>query len=152
MRESFRFCDSALTRVRSFDSFVSVTYLIGFETDLAEHYSQLASYMRVLEMIPPSSLPPAPRTAITLRATALRAFVGVYEVTPGLQFDVKAGDGVLDVTSSVGTPRRFFPSGADDFFDEDIDAQLTFVRNSQGAVNGVVLHFLGRDRAARKSR
>ena len=152
LRASFRFCDSAFARVRSFDSFVNVTYLIGFETDLAEHYSQLASYMRLLEMVPPSSLPPAPRTTVALPATALHAFVGVYEVTPGLQLDIKVGDGVLDVTSSVGTPRRFFPSGANDFFAKDIDAQLTFVRNSTGAVTGLVLHFQGRDRSGRKLR
>ncbi|MGQ0649340.1 MAG: DinB family protein [Gemmatimonadaceae bacterium] len=32
-------------------------YLLLFVTDLAEHYSQIASYMRILGMVPPSALP-----------------------------------------------------------------------------------------------
>jgi uncharacterized damage-inducible protein DinB len=32
-------------------------YLILLVTDLAEHYAQLASYMRILGMVPPSALP-----------------------------------------------------------------------------------------------
>jgi uncharacterized damage-inducible protein DinB len=32
-------------------------YLILLVTDLAEHYSQLASYMRLIGMVPPSALP-----------------------------------------------------------------------------------------------
>lgn len=152
LRASLRFCDSALAQMQSFDSFINVTFLIGFATDLAEHYSQIASYMRLLGMVPPSGLPPAPRTAISLPATALTAFVGVYELTPGLDLDVKAGDGVLDVTSTVGPLRRFYPSGANDFFAKDIDAQLTFVRDAPGTVTGLVLHFQGRNRPGRRVR
>ena len=32
-------------------------YLILLVTDLAEHYAQLAAYMRLLGLIPPSALP-----------------------------------------------------------------------------------------------
>lgn len=35
-----------------------VRYLILLVTDLAEHYAQLASYMRMLGLVPPSALPP----------------------------------------------------------------------------------------------
>ena len=34
-----------------------VRYLILLVTDLAEHYSQLSSYMRLLGLVPPSALP-----------------------------------------------------------------------------------------------
>ena len=34
-------------------------YLILLVTDLAEHYAQLASYMRILGLVPPSALPPS---------------------------------------------------------------------------------------------
>jgi hypothetical protein len=40
--------DQTSPRVRS---------LLYFVTDLAEHYSQIASYMRLMGMIPPSALP-----------------------------------------------------------------------------------------------
>jgi hypothetical protein len=36
-----------------------VRYLILLVTDFAEHYAQLASYMRMLGLVPPSALPPA---------------------------------------------------------------------------------------------
>ena len=152
LKASLRFCDTALDRLQSFDSFLDVTYLLAFETDLAEHYSQLSSYMRLIGMVPPTSLPPAPHTAITLSASALAPFVGLYEFTPGLQFDVKAADGALDIRSTVGTERRLYPSSANDFFARDVDAQITFVRDASGAVTGLVLHQMGRDRTAQKIR
>lgn len=37
-----------------------VRYVILLITDLAEHYAQVASYMRQLGMVPPSALPPRP--------------------------------------------------------------------------------------------
>lgn len=152
LEASLRFCDTALDRVQRFDSFLDVTYLLAFETDLAEHYSQISSYMRLLGIAPPSSLPPPPHTAITLSGSALASFVGVYELTPGLQFDVRAADGALDVKSTVGTERRVFPSSANDFFARDVDAQITFVRDANGTVTGLVLHQMGRDRTAQKIR
>jgi uncharacterized protein DUF3471 len=152
LKASLRFCDTALDRVQSFDSFLDVTYLLGFETDLAEHYSQLASYMRQIGMAPPSSLPPAPHTAITLSASALAPLVGLYELGPGLQLEVRAADGALDVKSSVGTERRLYPSSANDFFARDVDAQITFIRDASGAVTGLVLHQMDRERPARKIR
>jgi hypothetical protein len=36
-----------------------VRYLILLVTDLAEHYAQLATYMRILGLVPPSALPPS---------------------------------------------------------------------------------------------
>ena len=152
LKASLRFCDTALDRVQAFDSFLDVTFLLGFETDLAEHYSQLSSYMRLLGVAPPSSLPPSPHAAIALSASALAPFVGVYELTPGLQLDVRAADGALDIKSTVGTERRLFPSSANDFFAKDVDAQITFVRDASGVVTGLVLHQMGRDRPARKVR
>jgi uncharacterized damage-inducible protein DinB len=39
-------------------TFPRARYVLLFITDLAEHYAQIASYMRQLGMIPPSALPP----------------------------------------------------------------------------------------------
>ena len=38
-----------------------VRYLILLVTDLAEHYAQIAGYMRLLGMVPPSAWPRSPR-------------------------------------------------------------------------------------------
>lgn len=72
LRQSFVFCNEAiikLTDAQLADTFVvgqgspqqptapRVRFLILFVTDLAEHYSQIATYMRILGMVPPSAQP-----------------------------------------------------------------------------------------------
>jgi uncharacterized damage-inducible protein DinB len=42
---------------RPAESFPRARYALLLITDLAEHYAQLASYMRLLGMTPPSALP-----------------------------------------------------------------------------------------------
>ena len=152
LKASLRFCDTAMERVTNFDSAARVSYLLAFETDLAEHYSQLSVYMRLLGMVPPSALPPRRRTAIELPASALSPYVGVYQLAPGLQFDVALRDGALFIKSTVAPAVRLWPESSNDFFVKEVDAQITFTRDASGAVNGLVLHQYGRDRPAPKIR
>jgi len=63
---SLRFCDTAMERVGKLESAALASTLLAFETDLAEHYSQISSYMRLIGMVPPSALPQRPRVAIEL--------------------------------------------------------------------------------------
>jgi D-alanyl-D-alanine-carboxypeptidase/D-alanyl-D-alanine-endopeptidase len=127
--------------------------LLAFETDLAEHYSQLATYMRLLGMVPPSALPPRPRTAIELSASALSAYAGVYELAHELAFDVAMRDGALFIKSNAGGPAvKLWPESKSDFFVKEVDAQVTFTSDANGKVTGFVLHQYGRDRPARKVR
>jgi hypothetical protein len=153
LRESLKFCDSALEGAGPLQSEVLANNLLLFETDLAEHYSQLAVYMRLLGMVPPSALPPPKRTAIELPASGLAPFVGVYELAVGMQLDVGLRDGALFVTSSTGGGAvRIWPESRSDFFVKEADAQITFTRDASGSVTGLVLHQYGRDRPARKIR
>jgi len=153
LRASLRFCDAALERVGHVDSAALATTLLAFETDLAEHYSQIAVYMRLLGMVPPSALPPRPRTAIEVPASELSRFVGAYQLAPGLELEITMRDGVLFGRSSVGgAAARLWPESGTAFFLKEVDAQLTFVRDATGAVTGLVLHQYGRDRPARKIR
>ena len=68
LKASLVFCDSAMGSLRDAAlsdtvplppdrKIVRVRYLLAFVTDLAEHYSQIASYMRLIGMAPPSALP-----------------------------------------------------------------------------------------------
>ena len=71
MKASFAFCESALTQLTdaSLADQVSMTFgtntrtitraqmVLGHVRDMADHYSQLANYMRLNNMIPPSALP-----------------------------------------------------------------------------------------------
>jgi hypothetical protein len=152
LQASLRFCDMALERVGKLESGAQARALLAFETDLAEHYSQIAGYMRLLGMVPPSALPPRPRTAIELPASALSPYVGVYQIAPELQFDVTMRDGALFGRSTGGATVRLWPESSHDFFLKEVDAQLTFTRDASGAVTGLIVHQFGRDRPARKIR
>lgn len=150
---SLRFCDTALAQVGALKSAEHASLLLAFETDLAEHYSQIATYMRLLGLVPPSALPPQQRMSIQLAATALSPYVGDYELAPGLEFMVTLHDGGLLIKSSQGgTAVRLWPESATDFFVKEVDAQVTFTKDPSGSVTGFVLHQFGRHRPARKVR
>ncbi len=150
---SLRFCDTTLERVSQLQSGALASSLLAFETDLAEHYSQLSAYMRLLGIVPPSALPPVPRQTIELRASALAPLVGVYQIVAGRRLDVTMHDGMLFVKSSGGGATvRLWPVGPNDFFVNEVDAQIAFTRDSRGAVAGLVVHQYGRDRLAARVR
>src|SRR4051812_8062671 len=149
LRASLRYCDTALERVPQLQSAAMASTLLAFETDLAEHYSQVATYMRLLGMVPPSALSPRRRTAIDLPASALPPYVGRYVVSTGMQLDVTLRDGALFVrSSSGGGALHLWPESRNDFFVNEADAQITFTRDASGAVTGLVLHQYDRDRPA----
>jgi uncharacterized damage-inducible protein DinB len=153
LKASLRFCDEAMERIPQLSSPALASTLLAFETDLAEHYSQLSVYMRLLGLVPPSALPPKKRTAIDLPATALSAYVGVYELAQGVTIDVTTRDGALYARSSNGGEAvRLWPETRTDFFVQEADVQVSFTRDAAGAVTGLVVHQFGRDRPARKTR
>ena len=71
MKASFAFCESALTQIddaRLADAITltfggqsrpstRVSMVLGHVIDIADHYSQIANYMRLNNMIPPTALP-----------------------------------------------------------------------------------------------
>jgi len=153
LEASLRFCDDAMERVPQLNSPALASTLLAFETDLAEHYSQLSVYMRLLGLVPPSALPPKQRKAIDLPVAALSQYVGTYELAPGVELEITLRDGSLFIRSSTGGDAvHLWPESSLDFFVKEVDAQVTFSRNTSGAVTGLVLHQYGRDRAARKIR
>ena len=153
LKASLRFCDDALERIPQLSSPALANTLLAFETDLAEHYSQLSVYMRLLGMVPPSALPPKKRTAIDLPATALPPYVGLYELAQGVTIDVTTRDGALYAKSSNGGDAvRLWPETNTDFFVKEADVQVSFTRDATGTVTGLVVHQFGRDRPAKKTR
>ncbi|HUQ18922.1 MAG TPA: DinB family protein [Gemmatimonadaceae bacterium] len=76
LKESFTFCENAIGQIDdaklagmfSFSfrgapprQLPRASMVIGHITDMAEHYSQIASYMRLNNMLPPTALPRPPR-------------------------------------------------------------------------------------------
>jgi uncharacterized damage-inducible protein DinB len=173
LRESFAFCATAMSNVDDAhlaeDALVpgagpGVTQqrarsLLLFVTDLAEHYAQLSSYMRLLGMVPPSSLSSVRRVAIELPVSVLSRYVGTYEVppsrqfgSPALRFDVTVRDGALLVKPVAQPEAQLWPASEMDFFLKVSNATLTFTRDAAGAVTGVVVHDNGEDRVGTKVR
>lgn len=173
LRGSFAFCDSALAQLSDATLGVRVPYgppgagatalparsLLLFVTDLAEHYSQVASYMRLLGMVPPSALPARPHTAIDLPAAVLSQYVGTYDLPPSalqdaprLLLEVTLKDGALYVKPGARPAARLWPETATDFFVKEVDAQVTFIKDASGAITGLVVHQYGENRAASKIR
>lgn len=98
-----------------------------------------------LHVLDPATPLLAVRVAITLPAESLDAYVGSYQLTPGVVLTIrKAGGGlVAQVTGQGAYPT--FPSARDEFFYRVVDAQLSFVRDTTGRVASAVLHQDGRD-------
>jgi uncharacterized damage-inducible protein DinB len=173
LRASFAFCATAMSNVD--DAHLAedapipgagpgVTQqrarsLLLFVTDLAEHYAQLASYMRLLGMVPPSSVSPVKRVAIELPVSVLSRYVGSYDVpssrqfgSPALHLDVTVRDGALMVKPAGQPEARLWPASETDFFLKVSPATVTFTRDAAGAVTGLVVHDNGEDRPGRKIR
>ena len=151
LEASFRFCDDAIERLPRLESPAVAATLIGFQTDLAEHYSQLSVYMRLLGLVPPSALPPRARTAIELPESAFAPYVGTYEIATGTAIEVTVRDHGLYARSTLGgDPVRLWPESATNFFAKGADIQVEFTRNAGGAVTGLVVHQYRRARTARK--
>ncbi|HEY0780622.1 MAG TPA: DUF3471 domain-containing protein [Gemmatirosa sp.] len=153
LRASLRFCDTALDQVTHVQSAALANTLLAFETDLAEHYSQLSTYMRLLGLVPPSALPPRARPVVALPASELARYVGAYQLAPGIALELAMRDTALFVRSTTGGAAvRLWPESSTEFFVKEADAQVTFARDAGGTVTGLVLHQYGRDRPAIKIR
>jgi uncharacterized damage-inducible protein DinB len=169
LRSSLVFCTAAIAQLNdtrigevapmrsdSGRTVLPARVLLAFTTDLAEHYAQLASYMRQLGLVPPSAAPPrGVRVAIHLSVSTLSAYVGKYNLSPtfagvGVMLDVHVRDGALYLTPSGQPEARLWPESAADFFFREIDAQISFTRNASGVVTGLVLHQGGEDRVGQK--
>ena len=173
LRRSFVFCTTALSTVD--DARLGDEVPIGapgsgvkqqralslllYTTDLAEHYAQLASYMRVMGLVPPSSLAPFARTAIELPTSVLSRYAGTYDVPPSRQFGspalhlvVTVRDGALMVAPAGQPEARLWPASETDFFLKVSNATVTFTRDPAGTVTGLVVHNNGEDRIGTRVR
>jgi hypothetical protein len=171
LRASLAFCDSAMSKLNDSQLNQPMSYgppgsnlkavpsrtLLGFVTDLAEHYSQLASYMRLIGLTPPSALPLKPRKAIDLPPATLAKYVGSYDLppsafqgSPGVRLDITVRDGALYIKPVNQPEARLWPETAHDFFVKEADIQVSFTQDARGNVIGLVVHQNGEDRPARK--
>jgi len=100
----------------------------------------------------PKPTPPKQRTAIEVPATLLSDYVGVYELGPGFTLEITLTAGALQMRPTGQTTVRLWPETEKDFFLKEVDAQVTFVRDAQGVVTGLVLHQNGQNGPAKKTK
>ena len=86
----------------------------------------------------------APVGVVDLDPSLLAEYVGVYERSGG-QFTVTLEDEQIFVQITGQQALPAFASSKDEFFLRVVDAQISFGRDSGGAVNQLVLHQNGRD-------
>ena len=65
---------------------------------------------------------------------------------------VTVRDGALHLKPGARPARRLWPETTTAFFVKEVDAQVTFVRDADGTVTGLVIHQNGEDRAAARTR
>ena len=109
--------------------------------------------MHLLDPAMPLAPKPQPmkqRTAIELSRDVLARYVGEYQLAPNFRLVVTLGDAGLFVQPTGQPNLRLWPETETDFFLKEVDAQLTFVRDAQGAVTGLVLHQNGSNLPANK--
>jgi CubicO group peptidase (beta-lactamase class C family) len=100
----------------------------------------------------PRPAPPKQRTAIEVSSDVLARYVGSYQLAPNFVLEVTLKDGALWVHPTNQQVFRLWPESETSFFLKEVDAQLSFVRDAQGAVTAAVLHQNGQDSTAPRVR
>jgi len=93
---------------------------------------------------------PPVRKEVTLNPKILEKYEGQYELAPGVIFTVALQDQKLMVQLTGQEAYQVFPESEIDFFYKVVDAQITFQKDSNGNVTGLILHQNGMDRTAKK--
>ncbi len=96
-----------------------------------------------IPLVPPP--PPARHTVVQLTPTQLDAYVGRYQLAPGVALTIARADDRLSAQITGQGALPIFAEGGDRFFYKVVDATLEFRRDASGAVTSLVLHQNGRD-------
>lgn len=100
--------------------------------------------------MPPDYKPPVVRQAVSVAPEVLEACAGRYEFAPGAVFDIALRDGALFARLTGQPELPIYPESESKFFYQAVDAQLTFLKDENGRVTGVVLHQMGMSQRARR--
>jgi CubicO group peptidase (beta-lactamase class C family) len=93
---------------------------------------------------------PKERQVIQIDPAINEAYVGRYQIRPGLILEVTTEEGRLFVQATGQEKFEIYPESKTEFFLKVVDAQITFVIDDNGAVTGLILHQAGRDIPAPK--
>jgi len=88
------------------------------------------------------------RNVVKIDPKIFDGYVGSYQLAPNFILKIMREDGRF-ITQATGQGQvEIFPEGDHDFFAKVVNAQITFVTNSQGRATELILHQGGRDQHA----
>ncbi|MBK5291364.1 MAG: serine hydrolase [Acidobacteriia bacterium] len=91
-----------------------------------------------------------PNVAVSVDPKLYDAYVGKYQLAPNFILSVtRDGDRLLTQATGQGQV-EIFPESETKFFLKVVEAKITFVKDSEGKVNEVILHQGGRDMPAKR--
>ena len=96
--------------------------------------------------------PPRSRTEVAVDSLVLARYVGEYELAPQFHIVVRRASAGLTIQATGQSAIAIYAESETEFFLKVVDAQITFVRDSAGAVTQLILHQNGRDVPGRKIR
>jgi len=132
----YKIVDAQLTFVR--DSSGKVTSLVLHQNGVDQTAKRVANE-------------PAPEPKVAkINPKMYDTYAGEYELAPGAIFTIKR-DGDKLMAQLTGQPSfEIFPESERDFFYKVVPAKITFVKDGQGKVTGLILHQNGLDQEAKK--
>ena len=92
-----------------------------------------------VELVPPPK-PIRQRTEISLDSVKVMPLVGVYELSPTFRIEITREGAALFAQPTAQPKFRLFAESESEFFLKVVDAQISFIRDSAGKVNQIVLH------------
>jgi CubicO group peptidase (beta-lactamase class C family) len=93
---------------------------------------------------------PRQHRRVRLDPAASEAYPGRYEIAPGTVLTIRREGARLTVSTTPGETAEIIPESPNEFFLEVVDATISFVRDGDGRITGLVLHQNGQDIAARR--
>lgn len=93
----------------------------------------------------PPALAQGSRKEIALDPAILERYVGEYELAPQFHIVVTRTEGSLFIQATDQPRFEVYAEREDEFFLKVVDAQISFVKDSSGKVNALVLHQNGQD-------
>lgn len=103
----------------------------------------------------PLALPPTPpreRDEIAVAEHILETYVGEYQLAPSFSIIVTLEDGALFAQATGQSRFPIFAESETEFFYRVVDAQITFERDENGIVTGMVLYQAGQNFPGQKVR
>lgn len=104
----------------------------------------------VLDPTFPLAPRPKPRTEVAIDPRILDAYVGEYRITPAFSLNITKENGRLFIQATGQARLPLYPESDTEFFLRAVDAQVSFLRDSTGAVSQLILHQAGQHAPARR--